>query len=121
MSFDMPLPDKTDVRNPAPQASGPTFLTKPAPKDRFPNDGIGRAAAYQLIHDELLLDGNALAEGKKYFRIGNFAVSPNHGLLAYSIDYEGDEAYTIRVKNLATGSLLRDHATFSGVIRVAEP
>jgi oligopeptidase B len=58
--------------------------------------------------EEVLLDGNAMAEGKKYFRIGNYAVSPNHKLLAYSVDYEGDEAYTIRVKDLATGKLLKD-------------
>ena len=39
--------------------SASSFLTKPAPKERIPNDGIGRAAAYQLIHDHLLLDGNS--------------------------------------------------------------
>ncbi len=37
--------------------------------------------------EEVLLDGNAMAEGKKYFRVGNFAASPNHKLLAYSVDY----------------------------------
>ena len=58
--------------------------------------------------EEVLLDGNAMAEGHKYFRVGNFAASPNHKLLAYSVDYEGDEAYTIHVKNLATGKLLPD-------------
>jgi oligopeptidase B len=58
--------------------------------------------------EEILLDGNAMAEGKKYFRIGNFSVSPNHRLLAYSVDYEGDEAYGIRVKDLVTGKLLAD-------------
>jgi oligopeptidase B len=58
--------------------------------------------------EEVLLDGNAIAEGHKYFRVGNFAASPNHKLLAYSVDYEGDEAYTIHVKNLATGKLLAD-------------
>ena len=58
--------------------------------------------------EELLLDANALAEGKKYFRIGNYAVSPNHKLLAYSTDYEGDENYTIRVMDLTTGNLLAD-------------
>jgi oligopeptidase B len=58
--------------------------------------------------EEILLNGNALAEGRKYFRIGNYAVSPNHALLAYSVDYEGDETYTIRVKDLATGDLLTD-------------
>ncbi|MEQ1947593.1 MAG: S9 family peptidase [Bryobacteraceae bacterium] len=58
--------------------------------------------------EELLLDGNALAEGQKYFRIGAFSVSPNHKLLAYSVDFTGDETYTIRVKNLETGALLAD-------------
>jgi oligopeptidase B len=58
--------------------------------------------------EEILLDGNAMAEGRKYFRVGNFATSPNHRLLAYSVDYEGDEMYTILVKDLATGKLLTD-------------
>ena len=58
--------------------------------------------------EEILLDGNAMAEGHKYFRVGNFVASPNHKLLAYSVDYDGDEAYTIHVKNLATGELLAD-------------
>ena len=58
--------------------------------------------------EEILLDGNVLASGHKYFRIGNFSVSPDHRLLAYSTDVEGDEAHTIFVKDLATGELLPD-------------
>jgi len=58
--------------------------------------------------EQVLLDGNAMARGKKYFRLGNFAVSPDHRLLAYSVDFVGDEAYTIRVRNLDTGRLLKD-------------
>src|ERR1700732_4061925 len=58
--------------------------------------------------EEILLDGNELAAGKKYSRIGNFAASPNHQLLAYSVDFEGDEAYTIRIKDLSSGALLAD-------------
>src|SRR5208282_1534636 len=58
--------------------------------------------------EELLLDANALAEARKYCRVGNFSVSPNHRLLAYSADFEGDEKYTIRVKDLDTGLLLPD-------------
>jgi oligopeptidase B len=58
--------------------------------------------------EEILLDSNALAEGQKYFRLGNFAVSPDHRLLAFSTDVEGDESYTIQVKNLETGELLPD-------------
>jgi oligopeptidase B len=58
--------------------------------------------------EEILLDSNALADGQKYFRLGNFGISPDHRLLAYSTDLEGDETYTIQVKELATGGLLPD-------------
>jgi oligopeptidase B len=58
--------------------------------------------------EETLLDSNVLAEGQKYFRLGNFAVSPDHRLLAYCTDLEGDESYTIYVKYLETGELLPD-------------
>lgn len=58
--------------------------------------------------EEILLDENALAEGHKYFRVGNFSTSPNHQLLAYSVDFDGDEAYTIHVKDLTTGNLRAD-------------
>jgi len=58
--------------------------------------------------EEILLDGNAEAHGKKYFRVGDFAVSPNQQLLAYSTDVSGDEEYTIRIKNLETGEVLPD-------------
>jgi oligopeptidase B len=61
--------------------------------------------------EEILLDGNVLAEGKKYFNIGAFEVSPNHQLLAYSIDDTGGEKLVIRVKNLKTGELLPDVIT----------
>ncbi|HEY7334693.1 MAG TPA: S9 family peptidase [Bryobacteraceae bacterium] len=59
-------------------------------------------------NEEILLDCNALADGQKYFHIGVFAPSPNHTLLAYSVDFDGDEIYTLRVKDLATGNLLAD-------------
>ena len=58
--------------------------------------------------EEILLDCNQLAEGHEYFRLGAFIASPNHRLLAYSVDFEGDEKYTVRVKNLDTGELLTD-------------
>jgi oligopeptidase B len=56
--------------------------------------------------EEILLDGNAMAEGQKYFQMGAFAPSPNHRLLAYSVDDTGDEAFTVYVKDLETGALL---------------
>ncbi len=56
--------------------------------------------------EEILLDGNAMAEGQKYFQMGAFAPSPNHKMLAYSVDNTGDEAFTVFIKNLETGALL---------------
>lgn len=36
-----------------------SFLSKPAPRDKFPRTESEPGAAYQLVHDELLLDGNS--------------------------------------------------------------
>jgi oligopeptidase B len=58
--------------------------------------------------EELLLDQNQLAQGQRYFQLGVFKVSPNHQLLAYSVDTAGSEIYTIFFKDLATGQLLTD-------------
>ena len=58
--------------------------------------------------EELLLDGNQLAEGKDFFSLGTFSVSTDGTLLAYSTDYTGDERYTLRVKDLRTGEMLPD-------------
>ena len=55
--------------------------------------------------EEILLDENKLAEGENYFQLGEFAVSPNNQFLAYSIDTEGNEAFTIFILDLQTGQL----------------
>lgn len=58
--------------------------------------------------EERLLDLNAEAEGKQYMRLGNFAVSPDHRLLAYALDDNGSETYTLLVKDLHTRTLRPD-------------
>jgi len=35
------------------------FPSQPLPKDRFPGAGADPEVAYQLVHDQLLLDGNS--------------------------------------------------------------
>jgi oligopeptidase B len=57
---------------------------------------------------ELLLDENVLAEGHDFFSLGTFEVSPDHNLLAYATDTEGDEIYTLRIRDLRTGTDLPD-------------
>ncbi len=58
--------------------------------------------------DQLILDEPALAEGREYFRLGAFSVSNDGKLLAYAIDDNGSERFTIRVKDLASGEHLPD-------------
>jgi len=58
--------------------------------------------------EEIFLDSNELAERQDYFRVGVLETSPDHRLLAYSTDLEGDEDYTIRIKDLAAGILYPD-------------
>jgi glutamate decarboxylase len=56
----MVLQGRSEIHpKPADKGSASSFLSKPAPRYRFPKEGIERAAAYQLVHDELLLDENA--------------------------------------------------------------
>jgi len=69
----------------------------PMPEDGKPLEG-----------EEVLLDGNELAAGAGYFSLGALSVSPDETMLAYSTDYSGDERYTLRIKDLASGRTLPD-------------
>jgi oligopeptidase B len=55
--------------------------------------------------EQLLLDLNELA-GEDFLQLGDFAVSPDHCWLAYSLDRQGDEIYQLFLKNLAGGDTL---------------
>ena len=70
---------------------------------------------------ELYLDAPALAEGHEYFSLNDISVSENGRYLAYSIDTEGAERYTVYIKDLQTGELLSDTIpeTNSGLIWAA--
>ncbi|MEE9291462.1 MAG: oligopeptidase B, partial [Acidobacteriota bacterium] len=65
--------------------------------------------------EEILIDENALAQGHTYFDLGAYDISPDHALVAYSTDTEGNERYTLVIKDLKTGELLPDRIpdTFS--------
>jgi len=57
---------------------------------------------------EVLIDGNVLAAGKGYFRLGAAIHSPDHRMLAWSADASGAELFTMRVRDLASGAELPD-------------
>ncbi len=58
--------------------------------------------------EHVLLDVNAEAEGLDYFRVGIFHVSPDHRWLAWSADTSGNERYSLRFRDLSTGTDLAD-------------
>ncbi|MTW17091.1 prolyl oligopeptidase family serine peptidase [Rhodoplanes serenus] len=58
--------------------------------------------------EQILLDGDALADGKAFFQIGPATHSPDHRLLAWSADDRGSEFFTTRLRDLATGQDLAD-------------
>jgi oligopeptidase B len=55
--------------------------------------------------EEILLDVNQLAEGKKFMSVGSFAVSDDANLLAFSTDDNGYRQYKLFVKDLRTGKV----------------
>ena len=61
-----------------------------------------------LDGEEVLIDGNALAGENPFFALGAFDVSPDGRLLAYSTDFDGDERYTMRFRDLRTGETAAD-------------
>ena len=54
----------------------------------------------ELPDEQLLMDGNVEAEGHEYFALGAFSVSHDGRMLAWSVDVEGDERYTLRFRSL---------------------
>jgi len=59
-------------------------------------------------NEEVYLDVNQLAKGKKYFRVSSLTLSPNHRFLAYVADTTGREKFTLYIKDLETGEILLD-------------
>jgi oligopeptidase B len=84
-----PLQCRRAVR---PDDAGP-----PMTEDGSPLDG-----------EQLLLDGNELADGKPYFSLGAYSISPDGSKLAYSTDFAGNERFTLRIKDLVTGEITAD-------------
>jgi oligopeptidase B len=67
-----------------------------------------RRKGAMTVPEEVLLDGNAMAQGHSYFQIGDTEVSPDGELLAYTEDDVGRRQYTLYIKNLKTGKTLSD-------------
>jgi oligopeptidase B len=62
-----------------------------------------QARAGQPADEQLILDENSLADGD-YLAVGVFDISPDHRILAYGVDLDGSEEYTVRFRDLDTGA-----------------
>jgi oligopeptidase B len=61
--------------------------------------------------EQVMLDGNQLALGHKFFQIGSAHVSPDGRLLAWTEDTVGRRQYTLKVRNLESATSLPDAVT----------
>ncbi|MFS0912409.1 S9 family peptidase [Microbacterium sp. 179-I 3D2 NHS] len=62
----------------------------------------------------VLLDGNVEADGHEFFALGAFDTSDDATKLLWSTDFEGDELYTVRVRDLVRGETLGDEIPNTG-------
>ncbi len=56
--------------------------------------------------EQVLIDVDAQAAGKTYYRVIAADHSPDHALFAYAVDEQGSEIYTLFVKDLTSGETL---------------
>eukprot|EP01116_Phalansterium_solitarium_P005696 TRINITY_DN1756_c0_g2_i5.p1 TRINITY_DN1756_c0_g2~~TRINITY_DN1756_c0_g2_i5.p1 ORF type:complete len:646 (+),score=188.79 TRINITY_DN1756_c0_g2_i5:109-2046(+) len=54
--------------------------------------------------EQIILDENKEAEGEDYFKLGGCEVSPSHDLLAYGVDTEGNERFSLRIRDISSSS-----------------
>ena len=54
--------------------------------------------------EDILLDADSLAKGKDFFALHGVEPSPDHRLLAWSLDDNGSEICAIRVRDIASGA-----------------
>jgi oligopeptidase B len=75
----------------APGAQHPIYARRPRGKD---------------VGEEILIDVDAQAKGKAFYKVGAAVHAPDHKLFAYAEDDQGSEVWSVKVKDLATGGEL---------------
>lgn len=79
-----------------------------SPDDWTPPD---LSADAPVAGEQVLLDGNVEAAGHEFFSLGSLEVSADGTRMLYGVDVEGDERYTLRIRDLASGTDLDDVVT----------
>jgi oligopeptidase B len=66
-------------------------------------EAVGQVGEDGFAGEEVLLDGNAAAEGQAFFRLGAAEHSPDHRYFAYAVDLTGSEYHRLKLLDTATG------------------
>ena len=106
---------ETDVAAPVPKDDW-FYVSRTVEGRNYAIHGRGRTA--ETATEQVVLDENSEAEGHDYFDVGAFEVCPDHSLVAWSADTAGDEHYTLRIRDIASGRDLPDRlddTTWAGV------
>jgi oligopeptidase B len=59
--------------------------------------------------EQVLIDVDAQARGKTFYKVISAQHAPDHSMLAYAVDEQGSEIYTVYIKDLASGETLAAH------------
>jgi oligopeptidase B len=78
----------------------------------------GSPSATEDTPEQVVLDGNLLAEGLPFFALGDIDISDDARWLAYTTDTTGFRQYTLHMKDLTTGETLSGPVGSSQVERV---
>ena len=71
---------------------------------------VARRKGRMSAPEEILLDQNAMAAGAGYFHVGQYQISPDNRLIAWTEDNVGRLQYRLRIKDIATGRILDEAA-----------
>lgn len=83
-----------------------SYFTRTEEGKQYPILSRVKANDRAAAAEQVMLDVNKLAEGKKFLSLGTTTVSDDGRLLAYSTDETGYRQYTLHVKDLTTGETL---------------
>jgi oligopeptidase B len=86
---------------------GRTYFTQTVPGREFEQFCRAQGSGDEVLLDVNLLLGDPDCAGA-YVALGVREVSPDGRLLAYSVDFDGDEVYQLRVRDLSTGADLAE-------------
>ena len=76
----------------------------------------GPVVLLPMRSEQVILDGNQLAEGHAFFSIGATDITDDGRWLAYTTDITGFRQYTLHIKDLETGETLPDEVERVGSV-----